>query len=669
MEAIRAFLQARDLLLVLDNCEHVLDAAPLVIDLLTSCPLLTVLATSRAVLHTSGEHTYQVRPLALPDPSRSVSVDQVREVAAIQLFLDRATARRDDFTLTDANVADIVAICQRLDGLPLAIELAAARVRHLPVAALLARLDRQLVLLAGGPCDQPARLQSMRDAIAWSFDLLTSDEQALLQRLAVFVGGCTLEVAESVCGEVARDVLEGLSSLVDKSMLQQEVKARGEPRYVMLETLREYGLERLQASGDAAQTQGKHAAYYLILAEGAEPELQGPRQAVWLDRLEVEHDNLRAALAWACAEGEAELGLRLAGALWRFWMVRGHIAEGRAWLEATLGLPSASPHTTARAKALARVADLVRRCGDEALARAYGRESLTIWRDLGDRAGAASELTHLGRMALAAGDLAEARAALEEALAVEQELGEQARAAQSLLCLGRVAYFEADLTAACHLTEESLALHREVGDQIGTVWALQSLAHTGVAAGDHVAARTALEEGLAIASSVGYVWGITVMLEAAAALAAAERRAEHALRLAGAAAALREPLGATLAADWRADLDQLLTPARRAVSVAEAMAAWAEGQEWPRERAVAEALTPSAARVGHSRPSVLNLELTPRELEVLRLLATGRSNREIGATLSISPATAKTHVERVLAKLGLPSRTAAAAYAHRHGLA
>ena len=309
-----------------------------------------------------------------------------------------------------------------------------------------------MTLLAGGPRDQPARLRSMRDAIAWSFDLLAPAEQTLFQRLAVFVGGCAPEAAAAVCGADHVDVLDGLASLVDNSLLARG-RRRGEARYLMLETVREFATARLLASGGRRGPRA-HAACFLRLAAQAEPELAGPDQAVWLDRLEGEHDNLRAALAWACAAEETELGLGLAGSLWRFWMVRGHIAEGRAWLEAALALPSASPHTATRAKALARVADLVRRGGDEALARAYSRESLATWRALGDRAGAASELTHLGRMALAAGDLAEARAALEEALAVERALGEEGRAAQSLMCLGRVAYFERDFTAARHLTEE-----------------------------------------------------------------------------------------------------------------------------------------------------------------------------------------------------------------------
>jgi non-specific serine/threonine protein kinase len=478
-----------------------------------------------------------------------------------------------------------------------------------------------------------------------------------------------LEAAEVVCGKVTANVLEGLASLVDKSLLRQEVGPGRESRYLMLETLREYGLEQLRASGETGEALIAHATYYLTLAEGAEPELERPSQVTWLDRLEVEHNNLRAVLAWACAEGEAELGLRLAGSLWRFWMVRGHVAEGRAWLEATLALPSDSPHTATRAKALARVADLVRRCGDEALARAYSQESLAIWRELGDRAAAASELTHLGRMALAAGELAEARAALEEALAVERELGEQGRSAHSLLCLGRVAYFDGDLTEARHLTEESLALHRALGDSIGTVWALQSLAHTAVAEGAHAAARAAIAEGIAAARAAGYAWGLTVMLEAAATLAAAEGRSRHAWRLAAAAGALREPLGSSLAPDWRTDLDHLLAPARRLLSPAAATAAWAEGRGWSQERALVEALTPIASSASPSLPTAPGTGLTRREREVLRLLAEGQSNREIASALSISVLTTKTHVERILAKLGLHTRSAAAAYAHLHELA
>ncbi len=669
VEGIRAFLQASELLLVLDNFEHVAAAAPLAADLLTTCPRLTVLVTSRAALRVSGEHLVHVRPLALPDHNQPVSADQARKAAAVRLFLDRATAVQDDFSLTEANTADVVAICQRVDGLPLAIELAAARVNHLPPAALRARLDRQLTVLAEGPRDQPARLRSMREAVAWSYDLLEPNEQALFRRLSVFVGSFTLEAAEALCGsDLTDDGLGGLASLVDKSLLRPEEGADGEPRYLMLEPLREYGWEQLDGSGEADQIRTAHAAHYLALATAAEPELEGQCQVAWLDRLEVEHDNLRAALGWACAEGDAQVGLRLAGALWRFWMVREHVREGRTWLENVLALPGAAPRTSARAKALACAADLVRRCGDEALSRAYARESLAIRRELGDRAGTAVVLTELGRLALAAGDSEEARAALEEALAVQRELGEQAWAARSLLCLGRVAYFERDLAAARRLTEESLALHRSLGDRIGTTWALQSLAHTAVANGEHEAARAAIEEGVAVASSVGYVWGLTAILEATAALAAAEGRARHALRVAGAAAALREPLDSALASDWRRDLDHLLTPARRTLGAAASAAAWEEGRQWSQERALAEALPPSPTRVASSRLSTVGQTLTPRERDVLRLLAEGRSNQEIAAALSISRLTAKTHVERILAKLDVRSRATAAAYAHQQGL-
>ncbi len=332
-DTMRAYLRERVMLLVLDNLEQVVEAAGLVVDLLQGCPALRVLVTSRALLRAGGEQEFPVPPLALPDPdpARLPAVEALGQAPAVRLLMERARRVRPDLALTPQNAAAVAAICHRLDGLPLAIELAAARVKVLPPGALLARLDKRLPLLVGGARDLPARQRTMRDAIAWSYDLLDAGEQQLFRRLAVFAGGWTLEAAEGGCGEGDPGaVLDVLASLVDKSLARQAHGEAGEARFDMLETIREYGLERLAASGEEADVRRAHALHYLALAEQAEPALKGPDSLAWLARLEAEHNNLRAALAWARDNAEVEVGLRLAGALRDFWWRRSLLSEGRA---------------------------------------------------------------------------------------------------------------------------------------------------------------------------------------------------------------------------------------------------------------------------------------------------------------------------------------------------
>ena len=361
-------------------------AAPLVAELLAACPRLKCLVTSRVVLRLSGEHEFPVPPLELPDPRRLPAVDALSQYAAVALFIQRALAVKPDFRVNNDNAPAVAEICVRLDGLPLAIELAAARIKLLPPQAMLARLGRRLELLRGGARDVPDRHQTLRHAIAWSYDLLEASEQVLFRRLAVFAGGCTLEAAEVVCQAVddsaagpgqSLEVLDGVVSLVDKSLLHQEEQASGEPRFGMLETIREYGLECLTASGEEHAIRRAHADYYLALVEAAEPALTGPEQATWLDRLETEHDNLRAALRWAEESGETGIGLRLAGALCQFWLGRSYLSEGRERLTRLLLLAGAFAGTTARAKALTGAGHLAHNLGDYAAARARLRRA---WR-------------------------------------------------------------------------------------------------------------------------------------------------------------------------------------------------------------------------------------------------------------------------------------------------
>jgi len=387
LEQLKAFLRDKCLLLLLDNFEQVVVAAPGLSALLTDCPQLKMLVTSRAALHIQGEYEFPVPPLAVPDLKRLPSPDMLPQYAALALFIQRARAIKPDFQLTKANAGAIAEICVRLDGLPLAIELAAARIKLLPPQALLRRLSHRLEVLTGGAQDLPDRQQTLRNTLAWSYDLLTEQEQRLFRWLSIFVGGCTLEAIESVChgaGHEKIDVLDTVASLIDKSLLHQAEQETGEgdePRLVLLETIRKYGLERLEVSGEMTLTRQTHAGYYLVLAEEAEPELDGPNQVSWLERLEREHDNLRAAMQWSLERREAghgmEMALRLGGALEPFWHVRGNWNEGQAFLERIL-TASEGISTFMRAKALRVAAHLASNQGDYNRTETLAKKSLTM---------------------------------------------------------------------------------------------------------------------------------------------------------------------------------------------------------------------------------------------------------------------------------------------------
>jgi predicted ATPase/class 3 adenylate cyclase len=494
LESLKNHLQDRQMLLVLDNFEHVVTAASVVTQLLVACPRLKCLVTSRVVLHLRGEHEFPVPPLALPDPKHLPAVAALSQYAAVELFIQRALAVNPDFRVNNENAPAVAKICVRLDGLPLAIELAVARIKLLPPRAMLARLGHRLELLRGGARDLPDRHQTLRQAIAWSYNLLEASEQALFRRLGVFVEGCTLEAAGAVHhavngpvggSEQSLDVLEGMASLVDKSLLQQEEQGNGEPQFRMLETIREYGMECLTTSGETQAIQRAHADYYLALVEVTEPELTGPEQTVWLDRLETEHDNLRAALRWAEESGETEIGLRLAGALCQFWLVRGHLSEGQEQLARLLTLVGTSIRTAAQAKALTGAGNLAHNLGDYAAARAFSEESLAIWREIGDKGGIAASLNHLGWAAWRQGDYAAARSLSEEGLAIWREIKDKQGIATSLNNLGWVAHHQGDYAVARTLHQESLALRRDLGDKWGIAFALTNLGWTIHKQGDY----------------------------------------------------------------------------------------------------------------------------------------------------------------------------------------
>lgn len=510
LERLKEGLQQKQLLLLLDNFEQVMSAAVHIADILTACPELKVLVTSREVLHLQAEHEFTVPPLALPEAGQRSDLTALTQCEAVALFLQRVQTVKPNFRLTPANAYAVVEICARLDGLPLAIELAAARIKLLPPQALLARLSPRLAMLTSGPQDVPTRQQTLRNTIAWSYNLLDVQEQRLFRRLAVFVGGCRLEAVEAVCAEgddAALQVLEGVTSLIDKSLLKQTELEAEEPRLLMLETIREYGLEALEAHGEAAVTRRGHAAYYLALAEKAEPELGGPQQAVWLDRLEQEQENLRAALQWSLERGEVgqsmEKALRLGIALQRFWLVRGHWSEGRNFLERAL---AASEGVTAlvRAKGLYAAGIFAMRQGDHTQTEVLCKESLTLFRGLGDARGIALSLHRLGEVAWERGNFAAARSLLEEALELWRQIGNKGGMAASLEILASVALEQGEYARAHLLVEESLALRREVGNKKGIAYSLDILARViYLSQRDHVRAISLLGESLALSREVG----------------------------------------------------------------------------------------------------------------------------------------------------------------------
>src|ERR687893_576497 len=465
-DLLNEYVGRRELLLVLDNFEQVLEAGPLVGELLSAAPHLKVLATSRIPLGIYGEHDYAVPPLSVPDTKRLPPIEVLSQYEAVRLFIERASAAKRGFQITSENAPAIAEICARLDGLPLAIELAAARVKMLPPKAILTRLSNRLKLLTGGAKDLPARQRTLRGAIEWSHDLLEEGEKTLFARMAVFSGGRTLEAVEAVCdaaGDLPIDAFESVSSLLDRSLLRQEEGPEDEPRFVMLETIHEYARERLQDSGEAEEIGRAHIRYFLALAEEAAPELTGADQVSWMDRLEAEHDNFRAALSRSLETGDAESALRIGGALWRFWNVRGHFSEGRHWLGTGLSGGGAAP-VGVSAEASLGLGYLELRQGDYERAVEDLEASLSLYREVGDRRGEAYALCFLGWIALDRSDLQRVEALLEESLALSRAAGTARDVSVALNALAMLNVYRGDYARASAMQEESLSLAREASD-------------------------------------------------------------------------------------------------------------------------------------------------------------------------------------------------------------
>ena len=459
------------MLLLLDNFEQVVGSAEQIPALLATCPQLKVLVTSREVLHVRGEQEFTVAPFALPDPTRLPDLMAISQNEAVALFIQRAQAAKPEFQLTTANARAVAEICIRLDGLPLAIELAAARIKLLPPQALLARLDQRWALLTSGARDVPERHQTLHNTIAWSYQLLDEHEQRLFRRLSIFIGGCRLDAAEAVCaalgeGDATRSVFDGIASLIDKSFLRLSEPEGQEPRLLMLETLREFGWECLNDSGERQETRYAHAAYHLHLAEHIDSHLRSTQQAVWLPRLGAEHDNLRAALRWSIDHGEKEIALRLGGALWYFWEVCGSWSEGRTFLEQALAV-SEGLAAAVRAKALCGAGVLMGNLGDFEQGMALCQQSLALFRELRETPGTALSLYSLGTMAWMRGNLELARPLLEEALTLFRKVDDAWGITSSLISLASVALERGEYAITRALLEESLALSREQADKRG----------------------------------------------------------------------------------------------------------------------------------------------------------------------------------------------------------
>ncbi|MGA8222421.1 MAG: protein kinase [Candidatus Acidiferrales bacterium] len=621
------------IMFLLDNFEHLIQAAPTVAEMLAAGPNLKILVTSRAPLHVYGEQEFPVPPLALPDSRSMPAVEALSEWPAIALFVQRAVAAKPDFELDAQNATAVIEICARLDGLPLAIELAAARVKVLSPSAMRTRLESRLQLLTGGARDLPQRQQTLRAAIDWSYDLLSPAEQKLFRRLSVFVGGCTLEGVEAVCdakSDLDLDLLDGMASMVDRSLLQQVEQANGESRFVMLETIREYAREKLEASKEEGSTKRAHAAYCLVLAEEETTEQSGAEVGEWLERFALEHDNFRAALEWLTETGETEWGLRLGAALFRFWETREYLAEGRDRLAKLLKLAGATAPTKARARALFAagvlageqgdylsadaligeslgvghqlhdkqgvavclnaLAVLARGQGDVVVAHSLFEESLVLWRELDDQKAVARALSNLASVVKLRGDYARAHAIYGECLSIFRGLGDQTGVAWSLNHQGDVARDQGDSAAARKLYEEGLAIFRELGDRWGIAGALADLGNLAREQRNCAAAHTLYRESLRIFQELGHKRGVARLLECFACSAATQLQAERSLRLAGAAAALRQNIGAPLTPAEQAKLETILDGARRTLTNTSGTTAWLEGWDMPIEKAIDEVL-------------------------------------------------------------------------------
>ncbi|HUG94736.1 MAG TPA: adenylate/guanylate cyclase domain-containing protein [Pleomorphomonadaceae bacterium] len=580
----------RAFLLVLDNFEQVDAAAPLVGELLARAPRLSVLATSRSPLRVYGERESPVPPLGLPDPRHLPELEQFTQFESVALFIERAVAVRPDFRVSSANAPAVAEVCVRLDGLPLAIELAAARVRVLTPQAILDRLSDRLGLLSGGARDLPARQQTLRGAIAWSHDLLEDDDKRVFACLSVFAGGSALEQIEEVCFEAVNrhGALDVVSSLVDKSLLREESASGAEPRFRMLETIRQFGAEQLAASGDAEIYRQRHAASVLAFVERGAEEVMGDEGGTWLDRYELDRDNIRAAFGWAIESGATEIALRLLAACWRYWQMRGYLAEARGYADRALALPDATEHPKAREAALEAAGGIAYWQGDHAAARVWYEETLDMARARHDDRAEANAIYNLTfTYTWDPVEQKEAGRLVDEGLAVNRRLGDPPGIARALWARAGVYYYFKDIPAAAAALDESLAIFRDLGDRFMIAWTLYMRA-LALLREDQARADEALREALDIFRQTDDVTGYALVFDAFAAVAAITGDTIRAMRLAGFAAATEKLAGTGLGALNREYAD--FHPEKLVAERDEYAAAYAEGQQMDLDRAIRLAL-------------------------------------------------------------------------------
>ena len=720
-------LSARQTLLVLDNCEQLIAACARFADtFLQRCPDLKILATSREVLGITGEVAWTVPPLSLPSQqpwtnpaSGQEAVHYYEEFESVQLFVDRAQAVYQAFRLTAENGPWVAEICRRLDGMPLAIELAAARVRDLPIQQIAQRLDERFRFLTAGSRTAPPRQQTLLSTLDWSYALLREKDQQVLQRLSVFVGSVTLQAAEVVCareGVEPAEVIDALFRLVSKSLVMSDKPESGEasfqPRYRLLETIRQYALEKLAESGEMAEAKNRHLNYFIQWTEMAEPQLGGSGQLSWVELYEAEHDNLRAALEWCNADDKrVEAGLRLVAASARFWRLRGYLSEGRAHISAVLSHVRAEEKTEAHARALYWSASLAYMQSDYPATRLFGAQSLALWCELkpANKLGLADMLDILGELATEEGDYATAPVRFEEALDIYRELedprgigdmlmqlawaymrmgtydkvaplmeealglfreiGHASLIGFTLAGLGELAIRQEQYERATHLLEQSLAIRRQHGYKWAIGASLGSLGWVALRRQDFKRMKTLLDESLAIRVEIGDKGGIAWCLEKLAEAKHEQAQFQTATKIFGHAEALRAPIGSVIDPADQPEYARIISDLRSALGEEAFAALWAEGAAMPLKEVIDCALSElesTADSTGVAKEKFGGL--TPREREVAALIAQGKSNREIAEAMTVGIKTVETYVTRILNKLGFNSRVQIATWAVEKGL-
>jgi predicted ATPase/DNA-binding CsgD family transcriptional regulator len=706
-DIVTSWLRPRRMLMILDNFEQIVDAAPQVVQLLADCPTLMIVVSSRIVLHVRGEHEFEVPPMAIPHDGERAIADLARN-DAVALFLQSARLANPSSTLTDTTAPVIAEICRRLDGLPLAIELAAARTRILSPEELLRRLDRRLQMLTGGHRDAPKRQQTMHSTITWSYDLLDDDEQRLFRRLSVFPGEWTIDAAEAITGEgLGITVLEGLASLTDKSLVRPRI---GTSRLRMLATIREFADDQLHVSGEAPLMQERHAEYFTQMAEQAEGELMGHDQAAWYERLDQEHTNLRAAVRWAVANDDAGRAHRLGAGLWRFWELRGYVSEGRSLLEAILSVaetderPDERTRTMfglgrmlyvqgeydgaeqvfaaclARARArddrpyiaagLTQLGHVSTRRGEFDRARSCYEQGLKVRREIGDTWGAGVSLQSIGQLERDLGNLDAARTLLTEVLTLFEAVDHTHGVARTLTDLASVSLDAGRIDEAQGYIARGLALHEMSGDRGGIATSKLQMGYVALAQQSYPLALERFREALVAHRDLGVQEQVAETLEAIALLGFATAQTQLAIRLFAAAATLRERLKTPLRPSERARIDRALADARSNLGDV-VTSIWNTQRGLPIDVAIQEAMQaslPLPMEQSPALPVASEYGLTAREQEVLRLIIAGRSNQDIADTLYLSIHTVKRHVANILSKLDASSRTQAIAKAREAGM-